>query len=224
MIVRHGALYRHLIRLFMNKAFKNVEPVECCILGATDSDRITCDACGRNILKSEAGLFEGKYYCSHCFRYAAVLYSEGSVFFGSAIACFFSSLFSLFRGLTIFFTSMTSWFPGIRMQGMELLFATATTIGVISLGMSAMFFISGLWLRRASDPRGRNYGLLTAALDFALMMFYMLVLIVFQGAGYIPATNFPLFYTICTHAEAFCDGVLMLILPTLSHVEFIKSK
>jgi len=92
------------------------------------------------------------------------------------------------------------------------------------LALSAVFLISGIKMRNASDVRGRDYGLLAARLDYVLMVLYPILSILIAAGGYIPGNNLPLFYMILVTPEALCNCILMLILPTLSSVEFVKNK
>lgn len=184
-------------------------------------DKVSCSNCGDRILKSEAALIGGKYYCSHCLRnYVAERASEGSVFFGCSLACFLSSFLSVSRGLIVLSSSIPALPPKLRDIGA--LLGVYSISGVLSLLIGAVFFISGLFLINARDVRGKHYGLLTARSDFVIMTLYLVLLILLQVGGYIPDSSLGLIYVVAMTAEYFCDGILMLILPTLSDVEFSK--
>lgn len=191
-------------------------------LGVMESEKVSCSHCGDRILKSEAALIGGKYYCSHCLRnYVAERTSEANVFFGCALACFLSSFLSLSRGLIVLSSSV----PVLTLnRDFGPVFAVYSISGILSLLIAAMFFISGLFLVNARDVRGKNYGLLTARTDFVIMVLYLILLILLQVAGYIPDSSLSLIYVVAMTAEYFCDGILMLILPTLSDTEFAKGK
>ncbi|MBO3762887.1 MAG: hypothetical protein QXS21_00295 [Thermoproteota archaeon] len=188
-----------------------------------NSETIECAICKDRILKSEAVFFNGKYYCSHCFRnYVVEAPPTGNIFFVSSIACIISSILSLLRGFTVIFSyfvtrlvSSTLW----SKESISFLTNVFLLIGVVSFIMSFAFFISGKYLFNAKNIKGRKYGSISVKIDLALIFIFVLLVWMLQSSG-IAQNSFTLYYLIAAVPNTISDSFLLVVLPTLGDVEF----
>ncbi|NHV06802.1 MAG: hypothetical protein HA495_05630 [Thaumarchaeota archaeon] len=187
------------------------------------SEIVECSICKDKILKSEAVFFNGKYYCSHCFRnYIVERPSEGSIFYASFIASLISSVLSFFRGITVVFSyinvssfSSTLW----SKESIILLSNLFLFVGSLSLFISLVFLLSGVYLHNAKNVRGRQYGSISVKVDLVLIFLFVLFVWMLQSSEVVQ-NSFVLYYLIAAVPNTISDSFLLIVLPTLGSDEF----
>lgn len=187
------------------------------------SEKVKCAICKDEILKSEAVFFNGKYYCSHCFRnYIVETPPIGNIFFVSSIACFISSLLGMFRGFTIVFSYFTvpSFSSTLWSEESTILLANLfLAVGGISFITSFILLVSGKYLFNAKNIRGRKYGSISVKIDLLLIFLFVLLVWMLQSSN-VAQNSLTLCYLIAAAPNTISDSFLLIVLPTLGDVEF----
>ncbi|MGB9760245.1 MAG: hypothetical protein ACP5KW_10465 [Thermoproteota archaeon] len=188
-----------------------------------DPEVVECSICKDKILKSEAVFFNGRYYCSHCFRnYVVERPSEGNIFYASFIASFVSSILSFLRGVAVVFSyvnissfSSTLW----DKESVILLSNLFLIVGSLSLFVGIVFLLSGVYLRNAKNVRGRQYGSISVKVDLVLIFLFVLFVWMLQSSE-ITQNSLILYYLIAAVPNTISDSFLLIVLPTLGSDEF----